>query len=226
MKNQIRGKIFHKLTFFKKLLKFNRFYNRFTRLFGSFFDFMPNQISSFLFIVILTLITILCMLKLKAPLRQQSDEQITLNASAAAAAAAVAANAAANRSPNIKEHSTFNPYRYFSPGVSTDYLRSRETGACSFSQNKSLNISSHGSPMRGSPQKQSPLNRSQNVPNLSENSMIQSPQRLNTFMAIDRDPVRLFSINADVPNFDSTLFGNASRYDPNRSRNDNEDDRN
>ena len=77
-------------------------------------DYTLSQITSFLLLVSLGLVAILCLIRFRQP-SQQAAEQIALNASAAAAAAAVAANAYRNLpGSGVKEHSSFNPYRYFS----------------------------------------------------------------------------------------------------------------
>ncbi len=75
--------------------------------------------------LVITLITFLAFLKFKSPTRSPID-QITLNASTAAAAAAAAAAAhqtIQRQSPNLKDTSSFNPYRYFSPSAEPDFAR-------------------------------------------------------------------------------------------------------
>lgn len=157
-------------------------------MFSSLLDFTPNQISSYLFLLILALITVLCFLKLRGPLQPSSD-QIAINASAAAAAAVAANNICQNRSPGIKETSSFNPYRYFSPSVVPDF------------RNTSFGDSVV---QRRSPQKSPQFSRNQNAPN--EN--IGSPQRLNR-----GENVRLFSVNSNVPNTSFAGFDQSGRFD-------------
>lgn len=150
--------------------------------------------------VILTLITILTFLKLKSPTTggRSAADQMALNASAAAAAAV----AACQRSPNIKETSSFNPYRYFSPTAEPDYLRSRDTSQVNQSPfNKTIPFQRQSPQQQHSPQG---FRRSPNVSNLGESIM--SPQRFNKFMPMERQPTRLFSVNSDVPNVSYTSF--------------------
>lgn len=187
-------------------------------IFGSLLDFSASQISSYLFIVILTLVTILCFLKLKSPF-QNPTEQIALNASAAAAAA-VAANAAYQHSPKVKDNSSFNPYRYFSPTTESDYLRSRD--------NQQLNKSVFGQAgltpgsQRRSPQHQAPPSPT-SIYNRSQVKVepFLSPQRFNKFVPMERsENVRLFSVNSDVQNNTfSTYDHHSSRYESEDARN-------
>lgn len=188
----------------------------FSNFFGSLLDFSTSQISSYLFLVIIALITILCFLKMRAPFQPTAAEQITLNASAAAAAA-VAANAAFQRSPNsIKENSSFNPYRYFTTSTDSDYMKSHESPAKQY-----FHTPINAGLRRRSPQKASSptsmLNRGS--PNASalcdNNNPYTSPQRFNKFMRtdMDRSNVRLFSVNTDVTHNSSMFDQNCTRYD-------------
>ena len=161
------------------------------------FNYNPTQITSFLFIVIVTLVTVICIVKLKTPNPQIGQ----------------AVKAAPRQSPSVKDTSSFNPYRYFTPVVDTDVVRHRGSPY----DNASFNLSGSGTPHRRSPQKSTSFGR--NVPNMAEQTIV-SPQRFNAFMTLDREPLRLFSVNSDVPN-DSVMFGSTSRFD--RSLHDHED---
>lgn len=179
--------------------------------FGSLLDFSTSQISSYLFLVIIALITILCFLKMRAPFQPTAAEQITLNASAAAAAA-VAANAAYQRSPNgIKEHSSFNPYRYFTTSTDTDYMKSHESPTKQY-------FHSPVSPglQRRSPQKASPTSLfNKGSPNTSGlcDSTYPLSQRKFIRPDLDRSNVRLFSVNADLTHNSSYYDQSCTRYD-------------
>jgi len=154
--------------------------------------------------LIITLITILAFLKLKSPTRSSID-QITLNASTAAAAAAVAAHHSLHtQSPNLRDTSSFNPYRYFSPSAEPGFVRNASTA------NRSI-FADSGSPAY---QRQKPANASYNTSNLGE-TMITSPQRFNRFVPYERDQLRLFSVR-DVGNASYTSFEHnvSNRYNP------------
>ena len=153
-------------------------------LFG-WFDFAQNEMLSFFVLVMLTLITVLFVLRIKTP-NQQRAEQMALNVSAATAAA-VAANAY-RRSPGVVD--TFNPYRYFvdSPEApSSDYLRSRDTRVTG----RNLNMSSSTqniSPLLRSPQRRQMSRDDQTTPLTT--IYHQSPVRMSP---AERDGVALFS---------------------------------
>lgn len=186
----------------------------FSSFFGALLDFSPSQISTYLFLVIITLITILCFLKMRAPIQPTSAQQMTMNASAAAAAA-IAANNMFHRSPNsIKENSSFNPYRYFTNSTDSDYMKSHDASPVG---KQYLNTSLSPGLQRRSPQKQSPtsiFNKSgQNTSGLYDNQYT-SPQRFNKLVRpeLDRSNVRLFSVNTDVHS-SSYLDQSCTRYD-------------
>ena len=165
----------------------------FYKIFGWIFYYSPNQITSFLVAVSLFLITVLCFLRIRSPSYPSSAEQIAMNASAATAAA-IAANS--YRSGGVKEHSSFNPYRYF-------------TSALDVSQNdytmRQRNFSG-GNSVGGSPLNKTRLTPTKQEMSFNNRSVYASP----TQNLIDRSQVRLFSTDANVS--PHTVHYNDSSY--------------
>ena len=153
----------------------------------SWFDFSQNEMLSFFILVMVTLMTVLFVLRIKTP-SQQRAEQMALNVSAATAAA-VAANA--YRQPRGVVD-TFNPYRYFSgspEAPSSDYLRSRDTRASGRTLNMSGSVQNI-SPLFRSPQRQQMSRDDQTTPSTSTSIYHQTPSRISP---AERDGVTLFS---------------------------------
>ena len=160
-------------------------------LFCCLFDYQANQIISALSIVVLTMLTILFILRLKSP-SQQVAEQIALNVSSVAAAA-VGANSYRN-SPSVLDRSSFNPYTYFESNVDGNTSRNYRTES-------RLNTSNY-SPSRYSPG----LNKSQedqfaSSPRriLTQNSPLRSPNPAqNQLSPNEANRVQLFSVQSNV----------------------------
>jgi hypothetical protein len=167
-------------------------------LFCWLFNCQPKQIISVLSIVILTMLTVLFLIRLKSP-SQHAAEQIALNASAAAAAV-VAANTYRN-SPSIRDRNSFNPYTYFESNI--DANTSRNIRA------ESIMNSSNYSPSK--------LNRSHDEQFTSSPRRIQSqinPLRspsspLNQLSPNEANRLQLFSVQSNVQ---QTQFNTSSSF--------------
>jgi hypothetical protein len=143
-------------------------------LVGWFFDYSPNQITSFLVAVSLFLITVLCLLRIRSPVYPTVAEQRAINA--------LQNSFRAGGGGGVKDHSSFNPYRYFTAAADT----SRNDFAM-----RQRNASGGASPLAGgnrlSPQKQQDAS-------FNNRSVYASPNQ----NMIDRSQVRLFSTDANV----------------------------
>ena len=105
-------------------------------------DLTTNQMTTFLIMLSLFLISLVYLLRNTESSAQRAAEQIALNASAAAAAVIAANSYRPNGSP--LDHGSFNPYRNFSPnptqGTGTLNLRNsdRSPNNLSFRSNRTF----------------------------------------------------------------------------------------
>lgn len=165
-------------------------------LFGTLVDVTSNQMTTFLIMVSLFLISVLYLLRGSKSSSQHAAEQIALNASAAAAAVVAANSYRSPGSPgsSVRDYSTFNPYRYFSSNPTVASYES-QTRHSPFNTSGNLNLSSadrsptfrNARTFKAEPSDQ---NRS---PRMNQ-SLLSSRSRLNT---TDRDGIRLYSVNSE-----------------------------
>jgi len=186
-----------------------------TSLFSWMFELTPNEITTFAVMMTLLFITILFFMRTKQQtITQQTAEQM-------ASVAAATANAMRKvGGSGVKEHSSFNPYRYFTSFLDTG------SSAVVYSRDPRLNISGSslntsspsnfsyihtspmqsggGSPLKRTPQKQSYMSNYQllNTTQSSSPLVNQSLFRSSRFSPASStgEQVRLFSVDSDVAN--------------------------
>ena len=186
-----------------------------TSLFSWMFELTPNEITTFAAMMTLLFITILFFIRTKQQtITQQTAEQM-------ASVAAATANAMRKvGGSGVKEHSSFNPYRYFTSFLDTG------SSALVYSRDPRLNISGSslntsspsnfsyihtspmqsggGSPLKRTPQKQSYmsnyqlLNTTQSSSPLANQSLFRSSRFSPASSTAEQ--VRLFSVDSDVAN--------------------------
>lgn len=143
-------------------------------------------------------------LHFKPPSSTRAAEQIALNAQAVAAAA-LAANAYQRGSP--KDHSSFNPYRYFSSSLDqapVDYIRPPSPHSGAYRRTPILNSPGHNDSYYSTT----------SIPN-------RSPYNIDRKPLIENDNIRLFSVDSNVLNrsrYQDTNNASTLGYRNNNSR--------
>lgn len=176
------------------------FYN----LIGWIFDYSPNQFTTFCIMISITLLTILVILRLKSPTSTSAAEQIALNASAAAAAALTGSAYRQSPGGNIRNFTSFNPYRYFTQSVDA---------------NSQLDYSRLAS---SSPGFRSPKQAPNATLNSSFNDSFSSasqPSQSRSPRLFDKDQIRLYSVDSTVsqksPRYQDDTFQLSQRFPSN-----------
>jgi hypothetical protein len=186
----------------------------FCNLFGWLVDLTTNQMTTFLIMLSLFLISVLYLLRNSKSSAQHAAEQIALNASAAAAAVVAANSYRTPGSPGsgVKDYSTFNPYRYFSanPNIQQPYETQPRGNLNMSNSDRSPNNLSQRSNRTF---KSEPMDQRSNYLSLSPRTN-QSQLNRSRLNATDRDGVRLYSVNTENQYGDTTNPFNNFEFSP------------